>query len=288
MPDAHDEPTDERNEPEDEHAIDELAAAAAEELAGGSENEEVVDKAVDEIFDPAGGEQGDPQELAASFEKVMSEIEDEAEQVELEEKTDTPPPAAADETAPEAAAAEDTDTAGTPDDDAMLKRIIEGMLFVTEEPLKPRYIARLIRGVDTKGVRSIIRQLKGDYETQARAFEVVEIANGFRILTKEDLAPWLVKLRKKKLERRLSQAALETLAIIAYKQPLIRAEIENIRGVGCGPLIRSLLEKRIIRITGRSKELGSPLLYGTTPEFLNYFGLGSLEDLPQMEEMTSS
>jgi segregation and condensation protein B len=116
-------------------------------------------------------------------------------------------------------------------------------------------------------------------------FQIEEIANGFQLLSRPEYHEWISKIRKKSGESKLSQQALETLSIIAYKQPIIRAEIEAIRGVQSGQMIRTLIEKGLVKITGRDEVLGRPLLYGTTTKFLDHFGLKSIKDLPKVEDL---
>ncbi len=121
-----------------------------------------------------------------------------------------------------------------------------------------------------------------------RAFELVEVAGGYQIMTRPEFEPYLRRFKKERDSTRLSPAGLETLAIVAYRQPILRADIENLRGVGCGPLLRGLMEKRLVKITGRSEQLGRPALYGTSPQFLEHFGLKSLADLPRSLEFKAS
>ena len=124
-----------------------------------------------------------------------------------------------------------------------------------------------------------------DYDTQGRSFQIEEIAGGYQLFTKPEYYEWVAKLRKKSGETKLSQASLETLAIIAYKQPILRADLESIRGVQSGQIIRLLMEKDLVKVIGRDESLGHPLLYGTTKKFLEYFGLKDLQDLPKIEEL---
>jgi segregation and condensation protein B len=171
-----------------------------------------------------------------------------------------------------------------PDGDAARRSIIEAVLFVSPEPVRPAQFARNL-GVDAAEARRLIRELADEYEKSGRAFRVVEVAGGFQVLTREEFAPYLAEFDRERSSGRLSPAALETLAIVAYRQPITRAEIEKIRGVGCGPILRSLMEKGLVRIAGRAEALGSPLLYATTPRFLEHFGLNSLKDLPRSSEL---
>lgn len=165
------------------------------------------------------------------------------------------------------------------------KHIIEALLFVAEEPLSATKIAQVLTGIDGRGVRQLIDQLRTEYQAEGRAFTIEELAGGFRMLTRARFHPYLKVLFRQPHQPRLSAAALETLAIVAYKQPVNRAEIEAIRGVDSSGVLQRLLDYRLIKIVGRSEELGRPLLYGTTREFLEHFGLRSIRDLPSVEEL---
>lgn len=133
-------------------------------------------------------------------------------------------------------------------------------------------------------IRPLIRELNRQYDARNCAFQVVEVAGGFQLRTRPPFAPWLFRLQEVPVEIRLSPPAMETLAVIAYKQPVLRAGIEAVRGVQCGELIRQLLDLDLIRIAGRSEELGRPFYYGTTQRFLQVFGLQSLKDLQREAE----
>ena len=165
------------------------------------------------------------------------------------------------------------------------KHIVEALLFVADEPLSATKIARSVTGIDGRRVRQLIDELRGEYEREGRAFTIEELAGGFRMLTRPHFHPYLKVLFRQPRDARLSAAALEVLAVVAYKQPTNRAEVETIRGVDCSSALETLLEHRLIRIMGRSEELGRPFLYGTTREFLEHFGLKSIRDLPQVEEL---
>ena len=165
------------------------------------------------------------------------------------------------------------------------KKIVEALLFAVHEPISVRKISEAVEGTDVKQIKEIIQQLREEYDTNDRAFQIEEIANGFQLLSRPEYHEWISKIRKKTSEARLSQAAIETMAIIAYKQPIIRAEVEAIRGVQSGQMIRTLIEKGLVKITGRDEVLGRPLLYGTTKMFLEHFGLKSTKDLPKVEEL---
>jgi segregation and condensation protein B len=166
-----------------------------------------------------------------------------------------------------------------------VKRIVEALLFASDVPLNATRLAGISGAADGRLVRSIVRGLQHEYESAGRAFCIEEIAGGFQLLTRREFAPWLEKLRQRRERDTLSKAALETLAIVAYRQPVTRAVIEDIRGVQCGHILRSLVDRRLAKVAGRSDELGRPLLYGTTKRFLQAFGLRSLTDLPRRAEL---
>ena len=169
-------------------------------------------------------------------------------------------------------------------DRAQIKNIIEAMLFVSDKPLFLSEIKSVLEGPDANEIKEVIAELAGEFETQARALRVKEIAGGYQIVTDPVLAPWLKKLYKTAGSDRLSGPSLETLAIIAYKQPASKPEIEAIRGVNVDGVLKTLVEKNLVRILGRRETVGRPIIYGTTQDFLQYFGLNSLEELPRLEE----
>lgn len=167
-----------------------------------------------------------------------------------------------------------------------VKAVIEALLFTSERPLALEQIKKILDGYDTNQIRLIMEELRADYVSQNRGVRVVEIAGGFRMITAPRFAPFLKKFYKERRVERLSKAALETLAIVAYKQPLTRHEIETLRNVNVDGVMSSLLEKNLIRVTGRKKAPGRPYVFGTTRQFLEYFGLKSLEELPKMEDFS--
>jgi segregation and condensation protein B len=158
---------------------------------------------------------------------------------------------------------------------------VEAALFVADEPLSARRIAAVAGLADASEARRMVRKLQALYDKGGGAFTVEELAGGYQLLTRPEYYPWLLRLRRTGEELRLSSAARETLAIVAYRQPIIRADIEAIRGVQCGEILRLLMEKGLLRIAGRHHSLGRPVLYGTTRRFLQLFGLKSLQELPQ-------
>jgi segregation and condensation protein B len=170
--------------------------------------------------------------------------------------------------------------------DAMpLVQVLEAILFSTDIPLSAGKLAEIV-GIDsTKPVKQTIEELNKSYEERQAAYRIEERAGGFQLLTLPQYAQYVERLARKKDEGRLSPAALETLAIVAYKQPLTRATVESIRGVMCGEVLRALMEHNLVKIVGRAVEIGRPMLYGTTRYFLEVFGLASLRDLPKAESL---
>jgi segregation and condensation protein B len=164
------------------------------------------------------------------------------------------------------------------------KTIIEALLFASQEPLAVSQIQGILKCDDRVEILQVIEGLQGEYESLNRAFHIVEVAGGYQLRSRPDLAPWIRKLKKQR-GAYLTQASLETLAIIAYKQPVTRAEIEYIRGVDCGAVLRGLLEKGLLKILGRKDVPGRPLIYGTSKRFLEVFGLKSLSGLPDLSEI---
>jgi len=196
------------------------------------------------------------------------------------------PPQPAD--APAAEPVEDAETPAEPRPDlGHLKPTIEALLFAVGEPLTTKRIADALdaKDVDGRAVRGLLNELKNEYDELGRGFSLEEIAGGFQLLSRAEHAEAVGRLTRSRDDSKFSQAALETLAIIAYKQPIGRAEIENIRGVQAGPLLRALLDRRLIKIVGREDVPGRPFLYGTTRQFLERMGLKGLSDLPKVEDI---
>lgn len=159
---------------------------------------------------------------------------------------------------------------------------VEALLFASETPLELERIQEVL-DVDREEALAVVSTLQAQYEAPGRGLAIVEVAGGYRMCTRPELAPWLLKLRRAQARARLSRAALETLAIIAYRQPIARPEIEQLRGVSAEGVLAHLLERRLIRVVGRKETPGRPLLYGTTREFLLHFGLRDLSELPPFE-----
>jgi segregation and condensation protein B len=171
------------------------------------------------------------------------------------------------------------------DDAPTPKQILEALLFAADEPLSARRLAVMIEDATPGLVADLVRELDADYLRESRAFHVTEIAGGYRLVTRPEFAGWVAELRASGAAPRLSQAALETLSIVAYKQPVTRAELESIRGVTVEGVLKTLVDRELVRIAGREEGLGRPLLYGTTDHFLEYFGLPSLDALPRPDEL---
>ena len=164
-------------------------------------------------------------------------------------------------------------------------QIIEALLFASDAPLSAEDLSRGEEDLDVDAVRQAIQRLRTEYEDQGRAFQVYEVAGGFQLLTRPEYSPHLERFETVPRSTRLSGAALETLAIIAYRQPIGRAEVEDIRGVGSSGVLRTLQDLELIDVVGRGEGLGRPLLYGTTDRFLEHFGFASLDDLPRPDEL---
>jgi segregation and condensation protein B len=169
--------------------------------------------------------------------------------------------------------------------DLDIKKIIEALLFSSDTPLTIQKLKEIIEVDSVKTIRNGIDDLNEFYDKKKTALKVVEIAGGFQIVSRSEYAPYVQKLYRGRQASRLTQRGLETLAIIAYKQPITKNEMENIRGVNVDGVVKTLLERNLINIEGREKAPGNPLLYGTTKYFLEYFGLKSLEDLPKLKEI---
>ncbi|MBO77678.1 MAG: SMC-Scp complex subunit ScpB [Gemmatimonadetes bacterium] len=164
-------------------------------------------------------------------------------------------------------------------------QIVEAVLFASDAPLTPDEIARADERLDEDQVEEALQMLKAEYDDTQRAFHLTEIAEGYQILTRPEFAPYLERFDNVPRPNRLSGPSLETLAIIAYRQPIGRIEIEYIRGVNSSGVIRTLQDRSLIDIVGRGEGLGRPLLYGTTQRFQEHFGFASLDDLPRPDEL---
>lgn len=166
-----------------------------------------------------------------------------------------------------------------------VKAAVEAALFASERPLTLAQLTAALEGAERKVVHQVLDELRAEYDEQARGFRLAEIAEGWQLLTRPSHAGVIRRLHRIKSSNRLTRPALETLAIISYKQPLTKAEIESIRGVGSDGVMQNLLERRLVRTVGRKDAVGRPLLYGTTREFLQAFGLKDLGELPKLTEL---
>jgi len=165
-----------------------------------------------------------------------------------------------------------------------VESVVEAVLFASDESISANRLAEIV-GTTVKQLRKHVEDLNAKYKANNNAFQIEQIAGGYQMLTLSVYSHWLKKLIRSRDDSKLSQPALETLAIISYKQPIIRADIEAIRGVAAGEMIRNLMYKGLVKITGRAEMVGRPMLYGTTKKFLEVFGLNSLKDLPKAEEL---
>ena len=168
---------------------------------------------------------------------------------------------------------------------AELRAAVEGVLFVATRPLTIERLQRVLPGTSSTYLEGFLTGLMVRYDRERRGWELRHIAGGWQLLTRRELYPWVRQLERRELPNKLSKSGLETLAIVAYKQPITRGAIEDIRGVQCGPILRQLMDLKLVQVIGRDDEaLGRPLLYATTDAFLGRFGLGRIEDLPRRHE----
>lgn len=225
--------------------------------------------ASDEARAPAGEAESESAEDLEAEQDSLDEEDARAADAESDPDAENKPQAA-----PSGPAAREAETAAT----------VEAVLFAADSPLPAAKVAQIAR-LPLKAVRAAIGALNDRYHQVGAAFRIEEIAGGFQMLTLGQYRDVLERLHSARSDSRLTQAALETLAIVAYRQPVLRADIESIRGVACGDVLRGLMEKQLIHIAGRAQILGRPLLYGTTRRFLELFGLANLEDLPKAEEL---
>jgi len=169
-------------------------------------------------------------------------------------------------------------------EDKQKKSVIEALLFLSGEPVTLSAIKDVV-GLPEPEIRSLMDELVMQYRERNGGLFIAEIANGYQMVTNPGYSEWVIKFRSTQLSSRLSMPALETLSIIAYKQPIIKAEIEELRGVNSDSAVKTLVEKRLIKVIGRKEAPGRPFLYGTTKEFLQYFGLKDLTELPTLKEL---
>jgi segregation and condensation protein B len=168
---------------------------------------------------------------------------------------------------------------------AELKAVVEALLFVADEPLSLRRLAAAVEEASAAELREALAELDAGYAAAGRPLAVQEVAGGYRLVTRPEFDPWIARLVGRPGRARLSQPALETLAIVAYRQPVTRAALEEIRGVNAEGVLKTLIERDLVTVVGRDEGLGRPLLYGTTDAFLTYFGLREIGDLPRLEEL---
>jgi len=164
------------------------------------------------------------------------------------------------------------------------RQIVEALIVAAGEPVSAALLAEIVPGLDASEVPGLVAELRSEYEAQGRALEIWEVAGGFQLRTHASVAPYLRLLHRERAVR-LTRAALETLAVIAYRQPVTRAEVEHVRGVDAGPLLKSLVDRKLVRIAGHREVPGRPLVYATTKRFLEVFGLPKLDDLPTLREV---
>ena len=217
-------------------------------------------------------EEADIESEDQATEQVAEQVEDlEAEQIaELEEELET---------------GQVEDLPDTDYTEPTMDSVVEAILFASDEPLTVQRLVNIVEAGGVREIRKCIDDLNKKYKKNGSAFTIEQIAGGYQMMTLGIYNHWLKKLLRARTETKLTQAGLETLAIISYKQPIIRADIEAIRGVGSGEMIRSLMYKGLVKIVGRAEVLGRPMLYGTTKKFLEIFGLNTLKDLPKIEEL---
>ncbi len=166
------------------------------------------------------------------------------------------------------------------------QNLIEALIFASPEPVSAVRLAEVANDLSAQEVEALIGKLNSIYETEGHAFRIVRAAGGYRFATLPQYGRWVKQLLAGGGRVRLSRAAIETLSIIAYRQPISKADVESVRRVDVGGVLKLLLERRLVKISGRGKGAGRPLLYGTTTEFLKHFGLDSLADMPQMSELS--
>jgi segregation and condensation protein B len=169
--------------------------------------------------------------------------------------------------------------------EATLETVVEAVLFASDEPISPKRLFDIAEAGSVKQVNQCVKAMNKKYREGGFSFRIEKISGGYQMMTLSAFNPWITKLIKVRSDNKLTPAALETLAIVAYKQPIIRADIEAIRGVASGEILRNLMYKGMVKIVGRAEVIGRPMLYGTTKKFLDVFGLNALKDLPKIEEL---
>jgi segregation and condensation protein B len=167
----------------------------------------------------------------------------------------------------------------------MLKQVVEALIFASDTPIAAEFIKKIIEETSISEIRKTVEQLNLQYKQNNHAFQIIERGGGFQLVTREAYSQWVKKLFQGRRKSRLTQAALETLSVIAYKQPISKTEVAHIRGVNCDGVVRTLLERKLVTISGRADGPGRPLLYRTTRDFLKYFGVNAIDDLPKPREI---
>jgi segregation and condensation protein B len=167
------------------------------------------------------------------------------------------------------------------------KQILEALLFASDAPVGLSTLVEVLDGPDAGTVAAALAEMARDYEESERGVTLAEIAGGWQLLSKKECAPWIERMLRSRRKVRLSRAGLETLAIVAYKQPVTKVEIDSIRGVDSSGSLHTLLERGLVTIKGRSKGVGRPLVYATSPDFLSYMGINDLADLPELKELSA-
>ncbi|MBN8527456.1 MAG: SMC-Scp complex subunit ScpB [Planctomycetes bacterium] len=172
---------------------------------------------------------------------------------------------------------------------AELRMAVEGVLFVSPKAVPMSRLLDTLPGTDEDHLRGLLHGLKDRWRREGRGWDLCEIAGGWQLLTRPEVHPWVRRFEKRALPDKLTRSALETLAVVAYKQPVTRGAIEDVRGVQCGPVLRQLMDLKLVQVVGRDDNaLGRPLLYGTTEQFLSRFGLARVDDLPKSHEFGAS
>lgn len=233
--------------------------------------------------DPEAAKDVSPQEEP---EELTEQASAEASQEAPQEEAEPQPESASDETEDEDDDEPDDEPAEELDEiEATLETVVESVLFASDEPLTPKRLVDIAEAGSVKRIKQCVKTLNKKYRAGGFSFRIEKISGGFQMMTLPAFNPWISKLIKVRSDNKLTPATLETLAIVAYKQPIIRADVEAIRGVASGEVLRNLMYKGMVKIVGRAEILGRPMLYGTTKKFLDAFGLNNLKDLPKIEEL---
>jgi segregation and condensation protein B len=169
--------------------------------------------------------------------------------------------------------------------DDQVKQVVEVLIFASDVPLPAEQIQSVVEEIPLEAVAQAVEELNAEYRQTGRTFQIVHVGGGYQIVTHENYAAWVKKLYQGRLKTKLSQAAMETLSVVAFRQPVSKPEIEAIRGVNCDGVIRTLLERKLVTMAGRADGPGKPLLFKTTKEFLRYFGINDIADLPKPREI---